>query len=97
VCPISTVVLLTDVPTNLGQFVPLRYYFGPEVKLVMMTRALEQLANDPRSLGATAWTIVEFRDGRPKASPARGMAAPLRSHPVGLDSSGRGVNLLAPP
>jgi hypothetical protein len=47
----------------------LRYYFGPEVKLVMMTRAREQLANDPRSLGATAWTIVEFRDGRPKASP----------------------------
>jgi hypothetical protein len=68
--PRSTVVLLTDVPTNLGQFVPLRYYFGPDVKIIMMTQALAQLANDPRSLGPTVWTIVEFREGRPKAFPS---------------------------
>jgi hypothetical protein len=67
--PHAPVVLLTDVPTNYGQFVPLRYYFGPDVKLMMMTHALERLAADPEALGEHAWTIVEFRDGKPKAYP----------------------------
>jgi uncharacterized membrane protein len=67
--PRSTVVLLTDEPNNPEQFVPLRYYFGPDLKIIMMTKALERLAEDPQSLGATAWTVVEFRDGKPKASP----------------------------
>ena len=67
----STVVLLTDAPTNYGQFVPLRYYLGPNVKIMMMAQALEQLAADPSALGETAWTIVEFRDGKPKAEPPR--------------------------
>jgi hypothetical protein len=67
--PRSTVVLLTDEPTNTEQFVPLRYYFGPGLKIVMITKALERLAKDPQALGATAWTIVEYRDGRPKAPP----------------------------
>ncbi len=65
----SPVVLLTDAPTNYGQFVPLRYYLGPNVKIMMMAQALERLAADPRALGETAWTIVEFRDGKPKADP----------------------------
>ncbi len=69
--PRSTVVLLTDAPANYGQFVPLRYYFGPDVKIMMMAQALEQLAADPRALGETAWTIVEFRDGKPKADPPK--------------------------
>ena len=70
----ATVVLLTDAPTNYGQFVPLRYYLGPEVKIMMMAQALEQLAADPQALGETAWTIVEFRDGKPKAVSSQGMA-----------------------
>jgi mannosyltransferase len=65
--PRAPLVLLTDAPTNFGQFVPLRYYFGHDVKLVMMERALEQLAADRDALGPTAWTVVEFRDGKPKA------------------------------
>jgi hypothetical protein len=67
--PHSTVVLLTDAPTNFGQFVPLRYYLGGDITIVMMDQALVQLAADPRALGVTAWTIVEFRDGKPKADP----------------------------
>jgi hypothetical protein len=67
----SPVVLLTDAPTNYGQFVPLRYYLGPDVKIMMMARALERLAADPQALGETAWTIVEFRDGKPKADPPK--------------------------
>jgi hypothetical protein len=67
--PRSTVVLLTDEPTNREEFVPLRYYFGPGLKIIMITEALERLANDPQSLGETAWTVVEFRDGKPKSSP----------------------------
>jgi 4-amino-4-deoxy-L-arabinose transferase-like glycosyltransferase len=67
--PRAPVVLLTDAPTNYGQFVPLRYYFGPDVKIMMMTEALERLAVDPQALGGHAWTIVEFRDGKPKAYP----------------------------
>jgi hypothetical protein len=67
--PHAPVVLLTDAPTNYGQFVPLRYYFGPDVKLIMMPHALEQLDVDPEAFGEYAWTIVEFRDGKPKAYP----------------------------
>lgn len=67
--PRSTVVYLTDEPANLRQFVPMRHYLGPGADLIMIDRALEQLAVDPRSLGATAWTIVEVREGRPRASP----------------------------
>ena len=67
--PRSTVVVLNDEPNNRGLFVPLRYYFGPDVKLLLMEEALEQLAVEPKSLGPAVWTIVEFRDGRPKASP----------------------------
>jgi mannosyltransferase len=67
--PGATVVVLSDTPSNLGPFVPLRYYFGPDVKPMMMTQALERLAVDPQALGASAWTIVEYRDGRPKADP----------------------------
>ena len=63
--------ILTDAPTNYGQFVPLRYYLGPDVKIMMMAQALERLAADSRALGETAWTIVEFRDGKPKANPPR--------------------------
>ncbi len=66
--PASTVVLLTDEPTKFGQFVPLRYYLGPDAKIVMMTQALESLAVDPYALGERAWTIVEYRDGKPKAN-----------------------------
>jgi hypothetical protein len=73
--PHAPVVLLTDVPTNYGQFVPLRYYFGPDVKLMMMTHALERLAVDPGALGEHAWTIVEFRDGKPKAYPPKAWLA----------------------
>jgi hypothetical protein len=69
--PHSTLVLITDAPTNYGQFVPLRYYLGPDVKIMMMTLALERLAADPQALGKTAWTIVEYRDGKPKADPPK--------------------------
>src|SRR5262249_51781203 len=31
--PCAPVVVLTDAPTNYGQFVPLRYYIGPQVEL----------------------------------------------------------------
>jgi uncharacterized membrane protein len=67
--PHAPVVLITDAPANYGQFVPIRYYFGSDVKLMMMAKALEQLAADPAALGAHAWTIVEYRDGKPKAYP----------------------------
>ena len=67
--PRSTVVYLTDDPTNLRQFVPLRHYLGPKVELLMMDRALRRLEADPRALGDAAWTIVEVPDGRPRASP----------------------------
>ena len=95
--PHSTVVLLTDAPTNFGQFVPLRYYFGPDVKIMMMPQALEQLAADPRALGETVWTIVEFRDGKPKAFRPKEWLEQIRAHSIGLDTSGRRVNLLPPP
>jgi uncharacterized membrane protein len=67
--PHAPVVLLTDAPANYGQFVPLRYYFGNDVKLMMMPQALECLALDWGALGEHAWTIVEYRDGKPKAGP----------------------------
>jgi mannosyltransferase len=67
--PDAPVVLLTDAPANYGQFVPLRYYIGPDVKAVMMPEALERLRSDPHALGEAVWTIVEYRNGRPKAFP----------------------------
>jgi mannosyltransferase len=80
--PGATIVYLTDEPANLRQFVPLRYYLGPRADLIMMGRALERLAADRRAIGETAWTIVELRDGHPRATPPPawlGQYAPIPS------------------
>jgi mannosyltransferase len=69
--PRSAIVLLTESPTDRGQFVPLRYYLGARGDLVTMSQALRRLADDPGALGENAWTAVETRDGRPENSPPR--------------------------
>jgi hypothetical protein len=81
--PGAPIVLLTDVPTNYGQFVPLRYYLGPNGRIIMMARALEQLDAEPDALGAHAWTIVEYRDGKPKAYPPPAWLARYEATPLG--------------
>ncbi len=67
--PRAPVVLLTDDATNPRQLVPLRHYLGPRANLLLMPRAVAKLADDPKALGAVAWTVVDVFDGRPRASP----------------------------
>jgi hypothetical protein len=67
--PRATVVLLTEDATNPRQLVPLRHYLGPRTNLLLMPRAVAELARDPKNLGEFAWTVADEIDGRPKASP----------------------------
>jgi mannosyltransferase len=67
--PRAAVVLLTDDATNQRQLVPLRHYLGPRTNLLLMPRAVAELARDPEALGEFAWTVADEVDGRPKATP----------------------------
>jgi hypothetical protein len=83
--PRAPVVLLTDDATNLRQLVPLRHYLGPRAYLLLMPQAVAELADDPKALGAVAWTVVDVIDGRPRAAPPRDwlrVYAPARSTKV---------------